>query len=361
MLKNSIEILKKIENEGYKAYLVGGFVRDYIMKKDSYDIDICTNAKPKELIKIFEDAILPKERYGAVTLYYKNIRYEITTFREELKYLDRRPVEMEYIDDLRKDIERRDFTINSICMDSNEKIMDFFEGIKDINKKIIRSLGDPDIKFKEDPLRMLRAIRFATVLNFKLDKCVINAIKNNSYLLKEISYERKKSELTKIFVSNNSKYGIKIISRLNLEKDLDIKKVNKLKVTSDIMGIWSELNVLEKYPFTKLEKDVIKSINEIVEKKKVGIDELYKYGLYNCVIAAEILGISKKTIVNLDRKMSIHSRNEIDISLDEIIRILNKKPGKWINELYLDLENKILHLKLKNDRENIKQYIINNY
>ena len=215
MLKYSLYIIKMIEDAGFNAYIVGGFVRDYYMKKDSYDVDICTNAKPKDLIKIFSDATLPNEKYGAVTLYYKGVRYEITTFRKELKYINRRPVEIEYTNELYEDIERRDFTINAMCMNTKGEIIDLFNGKKDIDKKIIRCLGNADKKFNEDPLRILRAIRFATVLNFKLDKDVIIAINNNSNLLKDISYDRKKSELNKIFVSKNVKLYV-ILGLINI-------------------------------------------------------------------------------------------------------------------------------------------------
>ena len=104
MLKKNLEILKKIEDNGYQAYIVGGYVRDFLMKYDSADVDICTNARPKDLIKIFNDAILPSEKYGAVTIKYSGIRYEITTFRKELKYENRRPIEIEYTNDLVDDI-----------------------------------------------------------------------------------------------------------------------------------------------------------------------------------------------------------------------------------------------------------------
>ena len=216
MLNKSLELIKKIKDYGFDAYIVGGYVRDYIMGRESTDVDICTNAKPKDLIKIFNNAILPKEKYGAVTIMHKNVRYEITTYRRELKYENRRPVEIEYTGELLEDINRRDFTINSLCMDYNGNIIDLFDGKKDINKKIIKSLGDASLKFHEDPLRILRAIRFATVLNFNLDKEVINAIKINACYLKEISYDRKKMELNKIFSCKNKKYGFKLINSLTL-------------------------------------------------------------------------------------------------------------------------------------------------
>ena len=359
MLKNGLQIIKKIEDNGYSAYIVGGCT--YYMKKESYDVDICTNAKPKELIKIFDNATLPKEKYGAVTLYDKGVRYEITTFRKELKYENRRPIEIEYTNNLKEDIERRDFTINTLCMNSSLEIIDLFNGKRDIDKRIIRSLGNASVKFNEDPLRILRAIRFATVLNFKLDKDVILAIKDKGNLVREISYERKKSELSKIFVSKNVKYGIKLLCYFHLDEYLEIPNLSKIKITSDILGIYAQLDVISKYPFTKIEKDVILAVNELVKSKKIGKYEVYKYGLYNSSIASEILGINKKNIVKIDRTLPIKTKKDIKITTNEICKILNKKPGPFIKDIYKDIEYMIIYSKLKNDKDKIKEYIIKNY
>ena len=360
MLKKNLEILKKIERYGYSAYIVGGYVRDYIMKYESSDVDICTNAKPKDLIKIFDNAMLPKEKYGAVTIRYKDVRYEITTFRKELKYENRKPIEIEYTDDLNEDIGRRDFTINSLCMDSNGNIIDLFNGKKDIERRIIRSLGNPIYKFHDDPLRILRAIRFATILNFKLDKEVILGIKENAKYLKDISYDRKKLELNKIFASKNIKYGLKLINSFNLGEYLDLN-FNKIKFTSDILGVWAQLNVIDKYSFTKIEKDTIRNIIKVVENKTIGKYDIYKYGLYNTSIAAEILGINKNVIVRLERKLPIHSKSEINITTQEILELVNKKPGAWLSSLYEDLEINIVNSKLENNNDKIKEYILKKY
>ena len=360
MLKKNLEILKKIESYGYSAYIVGGYVRDYIMKYESSDVDICTNAKPKDLIKIFDNAVLPKEKYGAVTIRYKDVRYEITTFRKELKYKNRKPIEIEYTDDLNEDIRRRDFTINSLCMDSSGNIIDLFNGKKDIERRTIKSLGNPVNKFYDDPLRILRAIRFATVLNFKLDKDVVLGIKENAKYLKDISYDRKKIELNKIFTSKNIKYGLKLINTFNLGEYLDLN-LNKIKFTSDILGVWAQLDVIDKYPFTKIEKESIRNILNIVENKTIGKYDIYKYGLYTTSIAAEILGINKNVIVKLERKLPIHSKSEIDITTNEILELVNKKPGAWLSSLYEGLEVNIVNSKLENNNEKIKEYILKNY
>ena len=361
MLKESLEIIKKIESCGFETYIVGGFVRDYIMNKSSYDVDICTSAKPKDLIEIFNNAILPKEKYGSVTLHYKNIRFEITTFRKEMLYENRRPIEIEYSRSLIEDINRRDFTINSLCMNKEGVVIDMINGKEDIKKRIIKTIGNTDIKFIEDPLRILRAIRFATQLNFKLDQELINVIKMRGNLIKDLSYNRKKDELNKIFTNTNIRYGLKLLDSLNLSKYLELNDINKVKITTDVLGIWAQLGVVDIYPFSKLERDTINIINKICNNKKITRYELYNYGLYNVSIASEILGINKKTIVNLDKQLTIHSKKDIDISTNEICSVLNKEPGKWLKELYNDLELKILYSKLENNKEKIKNYILKNY
>ena len=356
----ALEMLSKIEKIGFKAYIVGGYVRDYCLGNKSLDVDICTDATPKDLIKIFKNAILPKDVYGAVTVKYKNIRFEITTFRKELEYKDRKPIKIEYIGDLYSDISRRDFTINSLCMDLNGNIIDLFDGRKDIDNKIIKSLGDANNKFYEDPLRILRAIRFATTLNFDLDKEVIDAIKTNSIYLRKISYDRKKMELNKIFASSNIRYGIKLLKDLGISKYLDID-LNDIKYTTDTLGIWAQLKASSKYPFNRIEKNMIDNILKMVENKTIGKYDIYKYGLYISSIAAEILGINKQVIVKLERNLPIHSKKDINITAKEILNIINKEPGIWITKLYEDLENKIISGRLKNENSKIIDYIIRNH
>ena len=158
------------------------------------DIDICTNARVKDLMEIFKDYKVTPLEYGNILLETKDYLYEITTFRKDIDYINNRKPIIEYVDTLEEDITRRDFTVNSICMDKDGKIIDLLNGKKDLNKKIIRTIGDPYFKIKQDSLRILRAIRFASCLNFKIEDNLKNAIKENKDLLKDLSYERKKEE-----------------------------------------------------------------------------------------------------------------------------------------------------------------------
>ena len=144
----AIEFINIIENNGYQAYIVGGFVRDYLLNINSTDIDITTNATPKQIKKIFNDVKLKKNdhedsNYGSLIVHYKNIEFEVTTMRMESDYLDNRhPSSIKYVNDLQTDLLRRDFTINAICMDKNEKIIDPLNGCKDLKNKKIKTINN---------------------------------------------------------------------------------------------------------------------------------------------------------------------------------------------------------------------------
>ena len=141
MNKTAIDLLKIINDNGYQAYLVGGYPRDLYMGRKSIDYDICTSATPKELKNIFNDSTVHTEQYGSVTLIYQNNRFEITTFRRDIKYLNnRKPIEIEYVDSLLEDLKRRDFTMNTMCIDQNGNLIDLMNGRGDINNKIIKTV-----------------------------------------------------------------------------------------------------------------------------------------------------------------------------------------------------------------------------
>lgn len=362
MLEEAIKILNEITYKGYKAYIVGGFVRDYLLDIDSSDIDITTNATPKELQEIFTDVVLPSADYGSITLIKKGIRFEITTFRKEIKYLNnRKPIEIEYIDDLYLDLTRRDFTVNSICMDNNQEIIDFLGGCDDLKKKVINTIGDPLLRFEEDSLRILRAIRFSTSLDFKLSDEVENAIVAKKHLLKNLSYNRKKEELDKIFASINVKKGISLLLKFGLDKELELERLKDVENTDSLISVWSILNVVDIYPFTNSEKELIKGVNSVLELNNLDPMTLYKYGLYVNSIAGAIKGIDKKEITEAYNNLAIHSKKDLNINSEQIMNILNKEPGKYLTDIYNNIEEEILYSRLSNNFFDIEKYIANNY
>lgn len=357
MLDTALKVLEKIESFGFSAYLVGGFVRDYIMGISSNDVDITTNAKPKELIDIFEDAVLPEDDYGSVCIYVKNIRFEITTFRREIKYDDnRKPIEIEYIDDLHEDLMRRDFTINSICMDKDGNIIDLLDGRSDIEKRVIRVIGDSDKKFSDDPLRILRCIRFSAKLGFSIDSSIDSSIINNKHLLKNISYDKRMDELNKMFVSNSAIVAIKLLLDYELDKDLELDNLHNVKYTDSLMGIWAVLNVCDIYNFSNNEKSQIELINKALEVNNLDPYNLYNYGLYVSSIAGAIKGIDNKEISEAYSRLPIHSRGDLDISADDIIKLFNREPGPYIKSVFQMLEREVLYHNLKNDKLELLDY-----
>ena len=354
MLDTAFNVLKMIEDNSYEAYIVGGFVRDYIMGIKSNDVDITTNAKPKDLIKIFPNANIDNEVYGSVIVYLNNIRFEITTYRDEGNYLDNRhPDTVNYVDDLKIDLKRRDFTINTICMDKEGNIVDLLNSKSDIDNKIIKTVIEPLESFKIDSLRILRAIRFATTLDFELALDVKEAIMQSKYLLKDLSINRKKSELDKIFSSPNIEKGIKLIKELDLIDVLYLDNINKVKPCSQVIGIWTMLDVDDIYPFTRNELKLMKDIRESIKNNPLAFTTLYYYDLYPCTVAGEILSIPKKEIMDNYKSMPIHKRSDIVIDSYDLINYLKIEDGPIISKLWKELEIKLLNLEVNNNKEEL--------
>ncbi len=214
-------ILEKLSEAGYEGYVVGGCVRDLLMKKEPKDWDVTTNAKPEEIQKIFPEHVY-ENTFGTVGVKTgsDNPRLaiiEITPYRVEGKYTDKRhPEEIKFVTKLEDDLARRDFTINAIAMDIKGKVVDLFEGQKDIKSKVIRTVGEPKERFSEDSLRLLRAVRFSTVLGFKMEDKTTKAVKENSEWLRAISKERIRDEFVKIIESDNAYEGILLLEEMGL-------------------------------------------------------------------------------------------------------------------------------------------------
>lgn len=356
MMNDTVKkILNKIESNGFEAYVVGGYVRDFILNIESFDVDICTNALPKDIKNIFK--LKNKSAlYGCVSINKDNYKFDITTYRKDSNYYNRKPQNVEYINNLHTDLERRDFTINSLCMNASGNIIDLLGGRKDLDNKQIKVIGDIKLKFNEDPLRILRAIRYAIVLDFKLDEQIINFIANNKNLIKSLSFYRIKEELEKIMISKNVLKGFKFLKDLNLLDVLELE-YKEIKKVSDILGLWAQIDYSDNYLFSKKSEQTIKHIREILKLNTIDNQVLFKYGLYISMVAGEILGYSKENINKLYQKLPIKNSKEIKISFNQIGDIINSKDGLIIKVIYNDIIKSILNLELKNSEEQIKEYI----
>lgn len=196
------------KQNGHELYIVGGCVRDFLMQTAFVDYDMTTSATPEEMLALadkYDIKVIPTGlKHGTLTFIVDHIHVEITTFREESEYEKNRfPKEVHFSKNLQADVKRRDFTMNAICMDENH-IYDFFEGQKDIENKTIRCVGNPNVRFNEDALRMLRCLRFAFQLHFTIESNTYQAIQTNACLLANISQERIRDELCKMLVSDHN-------------------------------------------------------------------------------------------------------------------------------------------------------------
>lgn len=202
--KASVTVLERLEDSGYKAYLVGGCLRDMMMGREPHDFDIATSAEPETVMSIFSDfEVIPTGiKHGTVTVMVDGEPIEITTFRKDSDYSDgRRPDSITFTDKVEDDLSRRDFTINAMAFGLDGEIVDPFGGKSDIKSRVIRTVGSAEERFSEDGLRILRAIRFASVLGFTIERETKEAIHKLSRMLDKVSFERVFSEMSKIILS----------------------------------------------------------------------------------------------------------------------------------------------------------------
>lgn len=201
-------VINALADAGFSAYVVGGCVRDYFLGNQTSDTDITTSAKPCEVEKILADknikVVETGLKHGTVTAVIDKTPLEITTFRADGEYRDsRHPQSVEFVEDIEQDLKRRDFTVNAMAYNDERGLVDLFGGREDIENRIIRTVGEPDARFKEDALRIMRALRFSSVLGFEIEEKTKKSIFDNMYLLENISAERIFSELSKLLCGKN--------------------------------------------------------------------------------------------------------------------------------------------------------------
>ena len=208
-----IELAKEFNKHGYELYLVGGTVRDYLLNEPLTDMDAVTEATPEEVIAFLPDIDKTFKRFGSLKYKTKEgLKFDITTLRKESSYEDsRHPSKIIFVKDLKEDYLRRDFTVNALYMNKDLKVIDYCNGEQDLKDGILRMVGDPDIRIKEDPLRILRAIRFHLMHHLRIEESLLKAMHDNFDSLKNITDAKIRSELNKIddsVVDQNEKKNI---------------------------------------------------------------------------------------------------------------------------------------------------------
>lgn len=213
--------LNKIDESGCEGFIVGGCIRDLLLQKTPSDYDITTSATPDEILRIFKDykTILIGKQFGTIVVIQPEGNIEITTYRTEAEYIDgRRPSKVSFSKNIEGDLSRRDFTINAMAYNKNKGLIDLFNGKDDLRKMIIRTVGNPRDRLNEDHLRILRGVRLATQLEFKIEVDTYKACEELSSSLKDISSERVSEELFKILLSNKPSNGIRLLNKLGILK-----------------------------------------------------------------------------------------------------------------------------------------------
>ena len=361
-------IIKRLNDSGYEAFVVGGCIRNLIMGEEAHDWDITTKATPEDISEVFKDyKVIPVgKKFGTLTVVINHINYEISTFKKN---------KSAPTPNLFEDLRHRDFTINALAWKDGEGATDYFNGLEDIKQKIIKGVENPCKRIEEDPLRMLRAVRLACELDFKIDKATLQEIEENSSLIKKVSPERIRDEFTKILLSNYPRRGFKLLYRLGLlrfimpelQRCAGVSREN-LRAGEDlfehILGLTGNLPSDLNLRLSAILYN-IKSISHLDEKKQIIVKILQRIRFKNAVIKKvtiltqedwQAINLSKKTKIRqlasrismenledaweLKKALIKESRSSEEFKSDEIERaennireILHEKPPVSLKDL----------------------------
>ncbi len=373
-LRLATYVIEKLKRNEYEAYFVGGCVRDHLLGMPINDIDITTSATPYQVLNLFK-AEPTGAKYGTVTITDERINIEVTTFRTEEGYADfRRPETVEFTVDVLEDLKRRDFTINGLIMDEKYKVYDYVEGLKDLDAKLIRAIGDPHERFTEDALRLLRAIYFQAKLDFEIEEKTLEKIKENAHLITHLPNERILSEVLKILKSKHQIKALKGLKETNLHKYIPgfengieyiTKNIDYHLYNDAFFCLVFSLNkgVPREWKFSNLLFNKYEKVTKLVLDEAV-IDDfiLYEYGLEISVLANRVLYLlnkqqpRKNEIEKMFQDLTIKSITDLNIRGSDILKLTNKKQGAWLKKLLDELIYLVLSKKLHNNHEDLVNY-----
>ena len=379
-------VLRQLEQAGYEAYFVGGSIRDLILNRPIHDIDIATSAYPEEVKRLFPKTIDTGIKHGTVTVLNDGASYEITTFRTESGYQDfRRPDHVTFVQNLAEDLKRRDFTINALAMNRAGEVIDLFNGLGDLQKHLIKAVGDPMKRFHEDALRMMRAVRFMSQLNFDLESQTKEAVSDLHQLLSKISVERIRDEFVKMGTGINSRDAFKIFLQTKLSESVpdfagksDLLAIYpKLKFNPSMeTSLWSIIIILLKISDDQIARFMRdwKNSNAMTEKvrkivtlfdlisEKLPSDlELFNAGkdvLLNTIDVAHILGQPINSEALVDRYTALPIKSMSELAVDGQFLIANGiKPGPKLGQILNEIKQKVISGELANSKDDIQDYL----
>ncbi|MED3889975.1 CCA tRNA nucleotidyltransferase [Peribacillus frigoritolerans] len=382
----SVPILELIEEAGYEAYFVGGSVRDYILGRTINDVDIATSATPQEIKRIFPNTADIGIDHGTVLVITDTGTYEITTFRTESGYSDfRRPDAVKFVRSLTEDLQRRDFTMNAIAMDKTGKIIDPFNGKRDLAQKRIITVGNPHERFHEDALRMMRALRFVSQLDFELDQETFDSLKENAQNISEIAVERILVEFEKLAAGSNKIKAFSLLLESGLyqylplfssKKDhlmdllnLPLHQLNAAEIWSIIMIHTKDQEIEEALRAWKLPLKTIRNVQrtiKLVKSKEPSAIDVFQAGHGITVQAAKVRAALNAGNVS-DAEENAHQRyngliikqmSDLAVTGTDLLIWHQEKPGPWVKEYLEKILKAVLNEELRNDKEEIKRWLV---
>ncbi len=369
--QRGIQIITKINEVTPQAYLIGGVVRDYLLQANFNDIDIATSATPEQILELFPHASKEFLEYGCIVLKEDDMIFEITTFREEEYHQkSRKPSEIHFSKKLLDDVKRRDFTINALAMPKSKVLVDLVGGEKDLQAKLIRCIGTPKKRFKEDPLRILRGLNLVAKLNFNVEKKTLKGMIACRKELLEISNYKFTLELANIL---NNPYGLKAIKVIN-RNGLFSKQPTLYKWAKLIQKKYDKLTTLEKFAllyrldnslfentsFTKETLGLIKEIESLslyLEHNQANLYDIYLND-FDLLVTADLinqLAVKKyrsqmKSLEKLSDSLEISSKQDIVINPETIIEVAGCS-GEFVGAIFKHIEKEVVLKKLPNERE----------
>lgn len=341
------KVMQKVIDNGGEIYVVGGAVRDWVIKKDIKDWDFATNLTPDKLKEVFPHNSFCENKFGTFSVIVgEDEIFEITTYRSEKEYTDKRhPDVVEWGKTLGEDVERRDFTINAMAMDINGEITDMNNGLEDLNNRLIRTVGNPDDRFSEDALRMMRAIRIATQIGFLIEEKTFESIQKNAHLISEIAAERIKSELFKILLSKKPGDGLRILKNSNLLLEIIpelLAGVGMGQKGHHIYDVWDHAlealnNCQSNDPITRLATLLHDVGKPVVMKEENGEKTFHNHEVVGSRMAVKIgkrLRLSNKELEQLFILVRWHMFTVEDTQTDKAVRrfIRNVTP-EYLDEM----------------------------
>ncbi len=379
-------VLEKIQEHQFEAYFVGGSVRDVLLSRAIHDVDIATSAYPEEIKKIFPHTIDVGIEHGTVLVLAgptEAEHYEVTTFRTESKYTDyRRPDHVDFVRDLAEDLKRRDFTMNALAMNVDGQMIDLFNGISDMEGKIIRAVGLPEERFNEDALRIMRALRFCATLNFGIEKTTFSAMKSHAHLLKKISIERIFIELDKLLLADDWRRGIELLvqsgaweylvgfdltglSKMLSSLSKDFKFKNSAQAWAALLLNFDEQNIKDFLRKWKVSNEFIMSVTNLVNayrQENWNLTSLYRFGLENCQLVDDLKAATGRKIdfdkaIKIDQALQIHHKSEIVITGADLMQEFQLKAGPELGKCLKKIEEKIVKNELENERQMILEFV----